>query len=195
MRPTNLINKIAILGGKPGHGTIKAGFEPNLFPTAIPSKIRDMPFIEIHIWTFGSAPLSSFIRKNKDVFHIEGTDILEGVPAVILVGGPIMNEGYGPFTLKYWISPQRGFLPLKMQYFRSDTGLMLSEKILSELVQLTDGFWFAKYICIAPKGTECGIQYRISSISVEPIPDGYFTSEFPEGTEVIDEILGVRYEK
>jgi hypothetical protein len=194
-RPDNRINKNAVLEGKPGHGTIKADFEPNLFPRAIPSKFRDMPFIEISIWSFGSKPLSSIIRKNKDVFHIEGTDILEGAPVIILVGGPIMNEGFGPFTLKYWISPQRGFLPLKMQYFRSDTGLMLSENVLSDLIQLPNGFWFAKYICGAAKGTECAYQYRITNISVEPIPDGYFTAEFPEGTKVIDEILGVRYEK
>jgi hypothetical protein len=192
-RPDNRRNKNAVLEGKPGRGIIKAGLDPNRFPTAYHSN-RDMPF-EIAVWTLGKYPLSSFIEKNKNIFHIEGTDILEGVPAIKLVGSPIINDGFGPFTFKYWISPQRGFLPLKMQYFHADTGLMLSENVLSDLVQLHSGFWFAKYICVSGKGDECAIQYRITNISVEPIPESHFTTEFPEGTRVFDEILGVRYEK
>jgi hypothetical protein len=192
-RPDNRRNKNAVLEGKPGRGIIKAGLDPNRFPTAYHSN-RDMPF-KISVWTLGKYPLSSFIEKNKNNFHIEGIDILEGVPAIKLVGGPIMTGRFGPFTFKYWISPQRGFLPLKMQFFRSDTGFMLSEDVLSELVQLPDGFWFAKYICVTAKENECAIQYRITNISVEPIPDSYFTTEYPEGTKVFDEILGVRYEK
>ncbi|MDH7598597.1 MAG: hypothetical protein QHH07_03025 [Sedimentisphaerales bacterium] len=37
------------------------------------------------------------------------------------------------------------------------------------------------------------LTWEIQEISLDPIPDSFFNIEFPAGTRVYDEILGVNY--
>jgi hypothetical protein len=173
--------------GKTKRGSVRPGYEPNWF-----SGLYIDPYT--NIWTFGSGKksLASKIRENKGTFRIEqGIESLEGVPTIKLVG----TISSGLITKKVWVSPERDFLPLKSQTFRGDNGRLLSDMVLSDLVQLPNGLWFPKSICIGSLDPEWAWYQEITKISVDSIPVGFFALEFPKGTEVVDDILGIRYEK
>ncbi len=172
--------------GKPKRGYVRAGYDPNQFP---------MIDIDPHtyIFYFGKRSIASIIQQNKGTFRVEqGTESIEGVPTVEITGSLIE----GKLSTKMWISPERNYLPLKIQRFRTPGGSKPAEILLSDLIQLPSGLWYPKKIISGvPPDYEYGYNFYISDISVDPIPVEFFTPVFPEDTEVTDEVLGIHYEK
>lgn len=183
---TYTLNK-NVRAGKPKRGFVRLGYDPNDFST---TSIYFIP--HSNIWNQGRQSLATFIRKNKETLKVEqGMESIEGVPSIKLAG----NFAEGKLMMKLWISPQRNFLPIKRQVYNTKDGKLMSETVLSNLVQLPNGLWFPKSIRFGSPDPEWAIYQEITNISIEPIPEDFFKPAFPEGTEVVDEVLGLRYEK
>jgi len=147
------------------------------------------------IWYHGTKMrLGGVLKKFKDQFHIESeSEVLDGISTVKLVG----TLGAGKISMKLWVSPERNFLPLKRQIMRTG-GRFLSETALYDLVQLPNGMWYPKTVRSPadPPGfpnPRIVHIYNISKISIEPIPEEFFTPDFPPNTRVYDEILKASY--
>jgi len=174
-----------VRAGKPKHGYVRPGYDPNQF-----SNMNLVP--HAHIWIYGKKSLASIIRQNKGTFQVEqATEMIEGIPTAKLTG-VIAN---GAFMMKLWISPERNFMPLKRQIILVKDGKLMQEMVLSNLVQLPNGLWFPKSIRFGSPDPQWASYQEISKISIDPIPEKIFTPEFPADTEVVDEVLGLRYEK
>ena len=172
--------------GKPKHGFIRYGYEPNQF------KIIGGFDPVSNIWNLGKKSLADFIKENKETFQIgQEKEIIDGISTIKLEG----SFGDGTFTTKLWISPQRNYLPIKKQIYNTKDGKLMSETVLSNLVQLPNGLWFPKSIHFGSPDPNWAIYQENSNISIAPIPKDFFTPDFPTDTDVYDEILGINYEK
>lgn len=176
----------------PKKGFILAGYKHNHFPTL---------YMDPHtkIWNYNKKmKLGSVLKKFRDQFHIESeSEVLIGISTVKLVG--TWTDPYNgiSFTLKLWVTPERNFLPLKWQIIKTGKS-MLSETALYDLVQLSNGMWYPKTVRSPadPPGLSnprLAHIYNISKISIDPIPEEFFTPEFPPNTRVYDEILKASY--
>jgi|GEM_PF-3484425 len=171
----------------PMKGYVLPGYKKDFFPT-----IYQNPHNKI--WYFAGMNLGEFLRQHKDQFHIESqSEILNETSTVKLVGtwkDPFHGRST---TMKLWVSPERGFLPLKQQVLRTNTD-MLSETALYDLIQLPNGLWYPRRILspadppgiAKPAIFHC---YDIRKISIEPLTKEFFTLAFPPGTRVIDDLL------
>jgi hypothetical protein len=173
--------------GEPMRGAVLAGYESSQFPA-----ISMDPHTEI--WYFNNKFIGNILKENRNTFRIESeSEALDGASAVKLTG----TIWDGVLTLKLWVSPERGFLPLKRQVMQTG-GRFYSETALYDLVQLPNGMWYPKTIQSPadPPGahnfvytTTC----NISKISIDPIPKEFFTPDFPPNTYVIDDVLKTSY--
>jgi hypothetical protein len=171
--------------GKPKRGYIRPGYDPNQFTIIGFDPLSN-------IWNQGKRSLASFVRENKGTFLTEQEkEIMEGVSTVKLVG----NFADGKLAMKLWLSPEHNSLPMKRQIFNNKDGKLMSETVLSNLVQLPNGLWFPQSIRSGSPDPEWAIYQEISKISIDPIPEDFFTPDFPAGTDVSDEVLGINYEK
>jgi len=174
-----------VRAGKPKHGYIRPGYDPNQF-----KKVDFDPYSTI--WNQGKRSLASFVQQNKETFQTEQEkEIVGDVPTIKLVG----SFADGKLMMKLWLSPERNFLPMKKQIFNVKDGKLMSETVLSNLIQLPNGLWFPKSIRSGSPDPQWAIYQEISNISIDPISEKLFTPEFPPDTEVVDEVLSLRYEK
>lgn len=172
---------------KPMRGAILAGYDPNRFP---------IYYMDPHtkIWYHARRLLGELLKEYRNTFRIESeSEMLDGLPTVKLVG----TFSDGMLTMKLWVSPQRNFLPIKRQIMQTG-GRLLSETALYNLVQLPNGLWYPKTIQSPadPPGAPNPAfvtTYSISEISVDPIPQEFFSPKFPPNTQVYDDILKVSY--
>ena len=182
---TNILDRKVRAAGKPNHGYVQFGYDSNQFPL-----IDIDPYN--NIWFHGKRSLSSIIQQNKRSFQVEQKiESVDGIPTIKVVG----NFADSKLTMKLWISPERNFLPLKRQVFRTETGTMIAEMVLSDLVHLPNGLWFPQSIRSGSPDPEYALYQEITHISVDPIPEKSFAPDFPAGTDVSDEVLGINYEK
>ena len=169
--------------GKPLRGAIYPGCEQERFPRL------DLDPHSL-IWYFGNKQLGEILKQEDNNFHIEtNKEMINGIPTVKIAG--TIWDGTG--TIKMWISPERNFLPIKVQVIRTRDERLLSETVLSNLVQLSNGLWF-------PKAIQCGspdpfnaAKYSISKISVDPVPEELFKPAFPPNTFINDYVIGISY--
>jgi hypothetical protein len=173
-------------------GYILAGYEKDFFPSFMGDP-------HTAIWYFAGKQLGQFLKEQKDKFHIESqSEVVNGVSTVKLVGTLWINPNTGESrTMKLWISPERNFLPLKLQRLRNARDFAW-ETALYDLVQLPNGMWYPKTIRSPadPPGTAKPpfVQvYTISKISIDPLTQEFFRPEFPPNTRVLDDILKVSY--
>lgn len=172
-----------VKSGKPMRGGIYPGYKPDEFPP-----IDADPHTSI--WYFGPKQVGELLKKNSNTFRIESeSEVIEGV-STIKLAGTILD---GIFTMKLWVSPEFNFLPMKRQVFRTSDGKLGAEMVLSNLVQLPNGLWYPKTIRTGSPDPEFAFTYSISKISIDPIPEEFFSPEFPSNTRVEDKVLNVSY--
>jgi len=173
-------------------GYILAGCEKGAFPIFMGDP-------HTTIWYFAGKQLGQFLKEQKDKFHIESqSELLNGVSTVKVVGTLWMDQNTGESrTMKLWISPERNFLPMKLQRLRNVRELAW-ETALYDLVKLPNGMWYPKTVRSPadPPGTPNPPMlqiYNISKISVDPLSEEFFRPQFPPKTRVLDDILKVSY--
>lgn len=173
---------------KPMQGMILAGYVQERFP-----KYDLDPHTQI--WHFDGRSLGQILKDNIGSFRIESeNEKVEGTPAVKLVG----TIWGGKAEMALWVSPERGFLPVKREFKRPGGESLFMGTIVRQLVQLPNGAWYPMQIqspalpLDAPR-PRYFLTYEISKISVKPIPSDFFSFNFPPGTRVWDDILKVSY--
>ncbi len=172
---------------EPMVATIVVGYDSNEFGGY---------YVDPHtkIWYLGGISFAGLLKENSETFNIENpSEFLKGIPCVKLVGSFASGKG----TLRLWVSPEKGFLPLKCQVIDS-AGRWRYESELDDLIQLPSGMWYPKTIrspAEAPGGPNPAWReiYHISEISLQPIQQQFFTPDFPPNTRVFDEVLGICY--
>jgi len=176
---------------EPMKGYVLAGYKKKFFPRLY----RDP---HTKIWYFADKVLGEFLKEYRDKFHIESeSELLDDISTVKLVGTWTEPNTVVSHSMKLWVSPEHNFLPLKRQLIRAD-GSLISETALYNLIQLPNGMWYPRVIRSpadppgAPNPRIAHI-YNISKISIEPIPEEFFSPEFPPNTYVIDDIQKVSY--
>jgi hypothetical protein len=173
----------------PIEGYVRPGYDPNFFHTF---------YMDPHtkIWYFAAMPLGQFILRYRDGFEIKGQELLDDVSTIKLVGSWTDPYNGVDFTMNLWVAPERNFLPLKSEVMYTH-GRMLTQIVCRDLVQLPNGHWYPKEIQIPgddfPRSPHTVHIYHISRISIDPIPEEFFTPDFPPDIRVYDEILGIRY--
>ncbi len=177
---------------EPMKGYILPGYEKQAFPDFMGDPHTTVCY-------YAGRQLGRFLKQQRDKFYVESqNEALNGIPTVKIAGtlGTSPNKGESQ-TMKLWISPERNFLPLKIQRLRSG-GELSWETELCDLVQLPNGMWYPKIIRSPadPPGTPKPPMlqiYNISKISIDPLPDKFFEFKFPPNTRVIDDILKITY--
>jgi hypothetical protein len=168
--------------GHPMRALISAGYDTSEF---------SLSEIDPHtrIWYHGGKLLGDILKENAATFRIESrTEVVDGISTFKLIG-TIMN---GFLTMKLWVSLEKNFLPVKMQFFRTSDSKLVGEMLLSNIAELPDGRWYPKSIRSGTPG-EYAHTHEISEISIEPIPEETFNFEFPSNTRVTDEVLRISY--
>jgi len=149
------------------------------------------------IWYHARRGLGEILKDSRTTAYIERqSEVLDGISTVKVVSTQVYPNKKS-LTIKLWVSPERGFLPLKRQLMQTG-GRFYSETALYDLVQLPNGMWYPKTIRSPadPPGAPNFVYtttYNISNISIEPIPKEFFTPEFPPNTHVIDDITKTSY--
>ena len=142
------------------------------------------------IWRHGSRSYAALLIENRDAFHIEtDSEILEDAHAIKVVG----TVTDGRLVLKMWVSPDYGFLPLKVQVLRARDNKLGREVVLSSLTSLPNGLWYPQRIRQGSPDPREATTYDIKKISVQPIAEEFFTPKIPSATSVQDHVLGLTY--
>jgi hypothetical protein len=188
---TTTINRV-VESGELMRAFIQPGYDSKWFGSYDPDP-------HTKIWYYGSEILlGDIVKRYKNKFHIESEfEVVDGISTIKLTGTWTDPYNGVEFTMKLWVSPERNFLPLKWQVIRED-GKMLSETALYNLVRLPNGMWYPKTIrspadppaILNPRIAHI---YNISEISIEPVPQDFFTPKFAPNTRVHDGILNITY--
>lgn len=94
--------------------------------------------------------------------------------------------------LKLYFSPEHDYTLVKIEYLKKQKP-DLSIEVL-ELQQVSDGIWFPIKGRISALNDESANLYKATKVMVNKgLTDDFFDFEFPAGTKVIDEIVGLEY--
>jgi hypothetical protein len=141
-------------------------------------------------WQWGTTPLAQMLRAKDSRFAVaEETEMMDG-NGVVKVEGTALG---GKLNVAIWVSPQHGFLPVKFRWGPSEPAQIFEERVLSDIVMLPNGTWFARKIVRGLPGQQPTDEYQIASISVDPIPDEFFHPTLPPNTVVHDRVLEMNY--
>ena len=156
------------------------------------------PYREVW-YTAWYMPLDKSITITEFPFVIKGRENVNGLSTILLESyvpkepnNPKSHEG----IFKLWIAPERSFLPVKLEDWID--GECRRQRGLSDLILLANGVWFPLRIQRPmdedklAKASFFSI-WEVKEISLDPIPDSFFTIEFPAGTRVYDEVVGANY--
>ena len=161
---------------------IHPGLKKDQFPRIDPNPCK-------LVWCFGDQPYPDLIEQNKTDFAVQGTEEINGVETVKLVG--TIWAGAGKMT--FWISPSRSFLPMKVHVLRHKDNRLLSELFLEKLVELPNGIWYPQSFRFGSPSPEHCCRCAISDVSVDPIPKDFFHLKLPPNTVVYDYVLNMKY--
>lgn len=142
------------------------------------------------VWAFTrTQTYSGMLKHEGSAFRVEGTETVDGLQTV-KVGGTIAD---GKIAVTLWVCPERGYLVVRNS-FRRATDEAGVDRILTDLVQLSNGMWYAKTITrVAPKDPNWRIVQTVSKVSADPLPDAAFQIDFPANTHVTDQVLQRSY--
>jgi len=174
--------------GKPMRGYVLAGYDRKQFPSY---------YMDPHakIWYFDGQPLGEILKQNRDTFRtVSKSEMLDGIPTVRLMG----TIWHGKAAMTLWVSPERGFIPIKTQFTKASGERLLMGTILHDLVRLPSGAWYAKKIQspevpLSDPAPAYFLIYDISKISTDTVSEDSFRLKFPPNTLVFDDILKVSY--
>jgi len=193
-RQVLLDDKLLSFNGKATLRLLRAA-EPNLMRASVYEGYKSEGFVygdcpHDVIWKMGPRSYGAVIRESRDTFRIESdSELVERVPVIKIVG-TVMD---GKLIVRMWISPQRGFLPLKMQFVRASDNKLGREVVLSDLTRLPKGLWYPRRIREGSPDPKEATTYDLKKISTEPIAEEFFTPKIPPGTFVHDHVLGLTY--
>ncbi|MBN2591225.1 MAG: hypothetical protein JXA96_15280 [Sedimentisphaerales bacterium] len=143
----------------------------------------------------GKEPLGRLIKEHLDECEIENSsEILNGIQVVCF---SIIDKNTGG-GMRYWLSPEYNFLPLKCQTVPPQNRSKSIDTVFEDFVKLPNGMWFPKTIRTPSKPEDfsdkisCDI-YKYSEIKVDSIPEDFFSLSIPDNTIVIDSIANLTY--
>jgi hypothetical protein len=96
-----------------GHANLISGEEPN-----VPYAMSPQKFV-----AWGTVPLSVMLGGLGGKTQLDGQEIVDGIPCVrVLVENPLKDKEGRDCTERsvYWLSPDRHYLPVKLELFRHD---------------------------------------------------------------------------
>lgn len=145
-----------------------------------------------------SVPITEWFAKHSPRLRSEKENVLGSACYVVEC-----KQGEGGTRGVFWMSPEYGFRPVKMDYIWPN-GEKISYEI-TEMTEVTDGVWLPvsgrREVHKIDPLSQSLVLYSVTNLEADPktmkvnegLDDRLFDFEFPEGTKVYDRISNRRY--
>jgi len=139
-------------------------------------------------------PLHQILRgKDADLITLDNEIKEVNGFNTIRVDEYVMIEGIKAHSKSIYFSPEHGFATVKIELYNGKEPVVAYDVL--ELKEVKDGIWFPVSGCIvaASPGIPKNIYKATSVVINQGLKKEHFNIEFPAGTEVYDEVAGLRY--
>ncbi|HUT84054.1 MAG TPA: hypothetical protein VMX95_05355 [Thermodesulfobacteriota bacterium] len=137
--------------------------------------------------------LSRLLRESdKSLIHLDTTVETTGNFRTVHLDLLVRVNDKEFLSKRIYFSVDHGFTPVKFEYFNG-RNLSATVQVL-ELQKVAEGLWFPKKGRISNVSSPRAWVYEANDITInQGLKKSYFDIDFPPGTEVQDEITGLRY--
>jgi hypothetical protein len=124
--------------------------------------------------------------KGKLQGRFEGVEAIEGIPTLSFA-----LAQNGDYRQRYWLDPDRGFLPIRISFYRPGNATRTAEARVLEILRCSKGRWFPKHAVVAmnpdsPPAASYRV-FKVLELELEKRPNAEsFSLELPGGTQVND---------
>jgi len=145
---------------------------------------------------YSKTPLSEFLRnKEKEFIHLD--ENIKNKNGFKTIRVDIFQKQTKILCGSVYFSVEHGYTPVSYEYYGNDANGNTELKLfcnVTSLEKISDGVWFPS-VCRrgSPNIKRCDVFKTTKIILNQGLQDEYFDFEFPPGTKIRDEILGLTY--
>jgi len=139
-------------------------------------------------------PLHQILRgKDTDLITLDNEIKEVNGFNTIRVDKYVRIEGTKAHSKSIYFSPEHNFTIVKIELYNGKQAVVAYDVL--ELKEVKDGIWFPVSGCIAPSSpTNAKNIYKATSVVInQGLKKEHFNIEFPAGTQIFDETVGLRY--
>ena len=139
-------------------------------------------------------PLHQILRgKDTDLITLDNEIKEVNGFNTIRVDKYVKIEGTKAHSKSIYFSPEHNFTIVKIELYNGKQAIVAYDVL--ELKEVKDGIWFPVSGCIAPSSpTNAKNIYKATSVVInQGLKKEHFNIEFPAGTQIFDETVGLRY--
>ena len=158
------------------------GHKPNLYKT------RENPYYRV----WGNNYKHKFTDRLNDpngMAKIQGEELVDGLKTI-----KINFRALGGFLdCHLWLLPEKNYLPIKYEAYRTTDGGRLQELHWSKFKEFPGGIWYPMNIKMYLKDIDAPTTFKIEEMGISPLTKEDFEFKFPAFTHVTDHIIGTSY--
>jgi hypothetical protein len=142
------------------------------------------------IWYFNyKNKFSDNLANPEGKAKIQKTELIDGVETIQIN----YKAASGFYDCNIWVSPERNFMPIKYEHYRTDTGELSWTTKWENFKKLSNGMWYPMRIAMTGKDAANPAVITVKRMDVTPLSKDDFVIKFPEFTHVTDHVAGISY--
>ena len=132
---------------------------------------------------------TNLLNDPNGMAKIQGEELINGLKTIKInfKSTEYLFDGY------LWLLPEKNYLPIKFESYRTTDGSKLSKMHWSEFKEFTGGIWYPMNIKMYLRDFDDPVTFKIEEMDISPLTKEDFEFKFPAFTHVTDHIAGISY--
>jgi hypothetical protein len=132
---------------------------------------------------------TDLLNDPNGMAKIQGEELVNGLKTIKID----FKGAEGFFDCHLWLLPEKNYLPIKFESYRTTDGSRQEEMHWSDFKEFTGGIWYPMNIKMYLRDVNEPVTIKIEEMDISPLTKEDFEFKFPAFTHVTDHIIGTSY--